>query len=401
VHFASRLVKNLTWWLWLAGLGVALVHAAPLGAEPAQQPAQSGLARPVGTIKSLTGNTIVLKTDAGPEVTIQVQDPTKFLRIAPGETDIKKAVPAELKDLQVNDRILAQGPLAQDGKTVVAIRIILVKEADLTAKHQQEIQDWQRRGVGGLVSAVDAITKTVTISVTSLAGTKTIAIRTTKDTTVRRYAPDSVKFDDAKPSTLEQIKPGDQLRARGNRSTDGNELTAEEIVTGAFRNIAGTISAIDSAAGTITVQDAISKKSIVVKITSDSQVRKLTPIMAQGIAMRLKGGAGAPGGANGGGSGGANTRPTSGSPQGQGGGRGGAGGGDFQQILSRLPPVTIADLEKGEAVMIVTTEGEASGVVTALTLLGGVDAILRAAPDSSPAILLSPWSLGGGGGEGG
>jgi hypothetical protein len=218
---------------------------------------------------------------------------------------------------------------------------------------------------------------------------------------VRRYAPDSVKFDDAKPSTLEQIKPGDQLRARGNRSTDGNELTAEEIVTGAFRNIAGTISAIDSAAGTITVQDAISKKAIVVKITSDSQVRKLTPIMAQGIAMRLKGGAGAPGGANGGGSGGANTRPTSGSPQGQGGGRGGAGGGDFQQILSRLPPVTIADLEKGEAVMIVTTEGEASGVVTALTLLGGVDAILRAAPDSSPAILLSPWSLGGGGGEGG
>jgi hypothetical protein len=66
-----------------------------------------------------------------------------------------------------------------------------------------------------------------------------------------------------------------------------------------------------------------------------------------------------------------------------------------------LPPVTIADLEKGEAVMIVTTEGEASGAVTALTLLGGVDAILRAAPDSSPAILLSPWSLGGGGGEGG
>jgi hypothetical protein len=298
VHSAGRLVKNLTWWLWLAGLGVALVHAAPLGAEPAQQPAQSSLARPVGTIKSLTGNTIVVKTDAGPEVTIQVQDPTKFLRIAPGETDIKKAVPAELKDLQVNDRILAQGPLAQDGKTVVAIRIILVKEADLTAKHQQEIQDWQRRGVGGLVSAVDASTKTVTISVTSLAGTKTIAIHTTKDTIVRRYAPNSVKFDDAKASALEQIKPGDQLRARGNRSADGNELTAEEIVTGAFRNIAGTISAIDAAAGTITVQDAISKKAIVVKITADSQVRKLSPQMAQGIAIRLKGGAGAPGGAN-------------------------------------------------------------------------------------------------------
>jgi hypothetical protein len=249
---------------------------------------------------------------------------------------------------------------------------------------------------------VDTNSKTVTISVTSLAGTKTFAIHTTKDTVLRRYAPDSIKFDDAKPSALEQIKPGDQLRARGNRSTDGAEVTAEEIVTGAFRNIAGTISAIDPAAGTITVQDAISKKTVVVKISSDSQVRKLTPIMAQGIAMRLKGGTG--GGAPGGGApggGGANTRPTSGSPQGPGGRGGPGGGGDFQQILSRLPAVTIADLEKGEAVMIVTTEGEASGAVTAITLLGGVDAILRAAPEASPAILLSPWSLGGGGGEGG
>ena len=38
-----------------------------------------------------------------------------------------------------------------------------------------------------------------------------------------------------RPST--QIQPGDQLRARGEKSADGTEITAEEVVSGTFRNI--------------------------------------------------------------------------------------------------------------------------------------------------------------------
>ena len=57
---------------------------------------------------------------------------------------------------------------------------------------------------------------------------------------IRRYAADSVKFDDAKPGTLDQIKPGDQLRARGTKSDDGKEMAAAEIVSGTLPQHPGT-----------------------------------------------------------------------------------------------------------------------------------------------------------------
>jgi len=215
---------------------------------------------------------------------------------------------------------------------------------------------------------------------------------------------------------------GDQLRSRGARSADGSELAAEEIVTGAFRNIAGTIIAVDTANNTMTVQDAIRKSAVVVKVSSESQMKKLPAEMAQRIAMRLKaasGGAGAEGdqagaptsGQNvssqnvskGSGSvaGGGESKPGADSSAARwaGAGAGSNGPPDFQRMLSRLPASTLSDLQKGDAVMIVSTEGGDSTPATAITLLAGVDAILRASPDRT-ASLLSPWSLGASSGEG-
>ena len=69
-------------------------------------------------------------------------------------------------------------------------------------------------------------------------------------------------------------------------------------------------------------------------------------------------------------------------------------------MLSRLPKNTLADLQKEDTVMIVSAEGGDAGAVTAVKLLAGVDAILRAAPNRSASSLLSGWSLGAPGGEG-
>lgn len=447
----------------------AVGHAASLTAFDTQSPSQgaapSSASRPVGAIKSINGKSIVLTSDSGSEVTVVAQNATKFLRIAPGEKDLKNATPIQLQDLQVGDRILVRGKLAGDSKSVLATSIVVMKRSDVEAKQQREREDWQKRGVGGLVNAIDPASGTITVSTTSSGPVKTIAVRSTKDTVLRRYAPDSVKFDDAKPGTLDQIKIGDQLRARGTRNAIGDELTAEEIVTGSFRNIAGTISSVDSAAGTITVTDLVAKKPVVVKVTSESQVRKLPPEIAQRLAMRLKGsgsGADAPpsAGPSGGDRAGGGARsqqasapragnsadreqrtaggmpgahashtPDTGSasatprqPQhtppftvrssgdnsgaagpnglvGPGGtGPGGLGGApDLQQILSHMPAATLADLQKGDAVMIVSTKGSASGEVTAITLLGGVEPILTATPKGGQPMSLSPWSLGQGG----
>src|ERR1700686_3691286 len=375
----------------------------------AQTAGQPAVARRIGAIKAITGNAITLTPDSGSDLAVTVQPNARILRIAPGEKDLKNATPVQLSDLQVGDRIRVRGQASADGASIAALEVIMIPRSDLEARHEQERQDWQKRGLGGLVSAVDPAAGTVTISVTGLGGKKEIAVHSTKNTVFRRYAPDSVKFDDAKASTLQEIQPGDQLRARGDRSADGSELTAEEIVTGTFRNVAGLVNSVDASAGTITVQDLLSKKPVQVKITSESQLHKLPPEMAQRIAMRLRASMppGTPGAAASSksaspgraGDGAQSTVPPEGTRP-SGGGMGGGGmrqGGapDFQQMLSRMPAVALADLHKGDAVLIVATRGSGSGGGTAITLLSGVEPILQAAPNASQAMMLAPWSLGG------
>ena len=262
------------------------------------------------------------------------------------------------------------------------------------------------------MTQVDADGGAITISSSGLGTSRSIAIHVAKNTILRRYAPGSVNFDDAKPAPVGQIKTGDQLRALGTRTADGGELSAEEVVTGSFRNIAGTIKTIDASSNTMTVQDAIGKNAVVVKLSPDSQMKKLPAEMAQRIAMRLKNTPGAAGtgsgdqpGSNGrssNGQGSSAAQPSSESQSGRGpaGGPGGNGPPDLQRMLSRLPNSTLADLQKGDAVMIVSTVDGDSDVVTAITLLAGVDAILTAAPNRAASTLLSPWSLGASTGEG-
>jgi hypothetical protein len=342
---------------------------------------------------------------------------------------LKDATPMQLQELQVGDRMLIRGTASADGKAVVAISAVVMKQADVAARQQQQREDWQKRGMGGLVKSIDASTGTIQLSVTSFAATKNVTVNTSKSTVIRRYSPESVKFDDAKPGTLAEINPGDQLRARGTHSPDGASLDAEEVVSGTFRNIAGTVSSTDPGQNTISVMDLITKKPLVVKITSDSQLRQLPAAFAQRIAMRLKGGSGdqqngeppnggspSGGAAKSGmkanspaeaGSAGAAGGARSGGYQGggyPGGGGGGYSGGganrsggppDFQQMLSRLPAVTLDDLHKGDAVMIVATEGSGTSSPTAITLLSGVEPILTASPNSGrAATMLSPWNLG-------
>ena len=371
-------------------------------------PRDAQIARAVGTIKVVQGDSIIVAPDSGGEIHGTLAGSTKILRVPPGEKDLKNAVPLTAHDLQPGDRVLMRGQASADGHSIAALAVIVMKQGDLSAKQQREREDWQKRGVGGLVSAVDPGSGTITISSGGFGAAHNIAVHTTKGTVLRRYAPSSVKFDDAKPAPLDQIRPGDQLRARGTGAPDGSALAADEIVSGSFRNIAGTISAIDMAANTITVRDTIGKATVVVKISADSQVKTLPQELAERIAMRLKGNAGGNGdrGAGSQDSHGptADSQPGAGSQTSRGPGamqRGnGNGSPDLQRFLSRLPNRTLGDLQKGDVVMMVATEGGDAGAVTAITLLSGVEPILTAAPSRSASTILSPWSLSPPSGEG-
>ncbi|HEV2964040.1 MAG TPA: DUF5666 domain-containing protein [Candidatus Angelobacter sp.] len=379
---------KLTVWLALAGVGVV----AGLAQAQIQQDSS---ARKLGTVKSINGKTLVLKPDSGPEVNVTIADGVRIVRLAPGQTDLKNATPMTLSEVQVGDRMLVRGKPG-DNDSVVASSIVVMKQGDVAQKQQHEREDWQKRGAGGIVTAIDPTSGTITVAITPA---YSVTVKTSKETGFLRYAPDSVKFADAQKGTLDQIKIGDQLRAHGNRSADGKEIAAEEVISGTFRNIAGTISAVDAGNNTITVKDVLAKKSVTVKISADSQMRKLAPPMAQRLAVLLKGGAqeGAGGPSGPAGTPGGTPRPGGGGPSGPGGAPP-----DFQQILSRIPSVTLADLQKEDAVMVVATQGSSGADAIAITLLGGVEPILTASPNGrSAAALFSGWNLGTPGGDAG
>lgn len=403
-------VSSLTTCVLTAMLVLNLAGSAMAQDKPASSSGTAQVAKAVGAIKNIQADSITVAAESGGEVTAKFTSSTKILRVPPGEKDLKNATALQPQDLQPGDRVLVRGQTSGDEHTIAALAIIVMKQGDVAAKQQHERDDWQKRGVGGLVTKVDPAAGAITISSGGMGASRSIAVHIAKDTILRRYAPGSVKFDDAKPAPVEQIKVGDQLRARGTHNPDGSELSAEEVVTGSFRNIAGTVKAVDAANNTMTVQDAISKSAVVVKVSSDSQMKKLPAEMAQRIAMRLKGaaGGGEQSGANGQSMSGQGSSPSAGARpgaesqarRGPGGEPGGNGPPDLQRMLSRLPNSTLADLQKGDAVMIVSAESGSSDAVIAITMLAGVEAILTAAPNRSASSLLSPWSLGAPNGEG-
>jgi hypothetical protein len=298
-------------------------------------------------------------------------------------------------DLAVGDRALVKPDPNATGTTIQALRVVAIKQTDLALKQQKDREDWQRRGVGGLVKSVDAASGDLVLTSGAGVMAKTITVHTAKATMLKRYAPASVRFDEAQPAPIDAIHAGDQLRARGEKNADGSEITAEEVVSGSFRNIAGTITSLDAAGATLVVKDLATKKQVTIHIAAEAQMRRLPEMMARMLAMRLKGttsgGQGGWGGNASAANGAAGGQRNGGQWGGQNGGQGG-GAPDPQQMLSRAPAIQLGDLQKGEAVMLVATDGTSE--VSAITLLAGVEPLLEAPAASQN--LLSNWSMNGG-----
>ncbi len=379
--------------------------AALLAVAPAMLAAAQTAAAPhqAGTVKSVSSTGLTLTTAAGQDVSVTVPATAKVLVVPPGSKTLQSATPGAMSDIAVGDRALVTGTAGDaggaggTGAPLTAARVVLMKAAAIQQTHAAEDAAWTQGG-GGIVKSADPATGSIVVA----NGLKTFTVQTTPSTIVRRYSGDSVRFADAQMSTMAAIQPGDQLRVRGAKSPDGSTITADELVTGTFHNYSGLIAGINQAAGTLSLKDLATKRTVTVAVTPGSDVRRLPSMIAQRVAMQMRGGAG------GSETGGAETHGAGGPPAGNraetGTGSDGAGsdanragraGMDLSQMLSRLPTQTLADLKPGDAVMIVATSPSGdSAKSTAVTVLAGVDAILTA--PSGQSMTLTPWSVGGG-----
>jgi hypothetical protein len=398
------------------------------------QTAPPALKSVVGEVASLdgSGKQIKVKADDGAVYTIELQDNTSYLHIPPGEKDLKKATKIALSDVAVGDRLLARGPFTEESKSIAAKTIVVMTKADLAKKQDRDRAEWQKRGTAGTVTAMSAETKEVTIN-THVRDSKPLVIDASS-ATFRRYAPDSVRFTDAKPSTFAELQIGDIVRALGDKNEDGSRLKAEELVFGSFQTIAATVVSVNATTGEVVVTDLKTKKLATIQTNQNTMLRKLDERMARFMAMRMHpdtaaagggspGAVGAPGpggvttsgattagattggaaparppqaqpGGAPGGSGGADgVRPSSG---GYGGPRGPGGGFDLQQMLERSPVLALADLKKGDALIISSSKSADGSSMTAFSLVAGVEPFLAAAPRTAGQVDLGSWSIGAG-----
>ncbi len=395
--------------LTFAFFAAALVCTTGVNAAFGQTPTSSAMPTAANADAAITPNralgdvtainqeakTLSLKTGAGNSVLVTVADSTVIKRTQPGATNLDGATNITLAEIGIGDRLIAMGRVSDDRKTVPARQLIVMTKADLAKKHERDRAQWKQRGIVGTITAVNPATKEVTVSVRSREGVKPLVIAAGGEKILyRRYAPDSVKFEDAKPSAFAELKTGDQVRALGERSADGAIFTPEELVSGSFRQLVGTVTAVDAATNEIkiTTQD---KKLLTVAVNADSNLRRLPPMMAQMMAQRASGGQQQGGVANGqgerppAGQGGAARPPRAdGAERGAGGGGrrmmggGGPGGGGFdaQDLLERMPQLNLAELKPGDMIVVSSTVGTDPTRLTAMALIAGIDAVINAMP---------------------
>jgi hypothetical protein len=358
-----------------------------LGQAIFAQDQAAGRALGVVTKMDAAARQLTLKTDSG-EVAVTIDPKAKVVRVAPGATNLTNAANIELTDINVGDRLRARGRTAED-KSLAALEIVVISQSDIASKQAAERADWDRRGVTGIVAEVAP--DSFTLNVRTLAGVKPLLVKPGPNAIVRRYTPDSVKFADAKPSQLSDLRKGDQVRARGDKALDGSQMTADEIVSGQFKMIAGLVISVDAQENVIRINNVETKKPMTVKISTDSTLKKLQPQLAQVIANRLHGVTPAEGARGGG-------PPDAGAVAGgRGGGRG--GNGDLQSMIDRTPTIKVADLMTGDALIISSVNGANPEQVTAITLLAGVEAILT--KPGTREMSLGDWNVGGGADLGG
>ena len=303
--------------------------------------AQTAARSILGTVSDFRVNSLELavKSDSGDAVWVKFGADTEVLLSAPGEKDLSHAQPARMADVARGDRVLVSFVAGMDE----ARRIVVVSANDITRRNAAERLDWEKRGITGVVAARDG--DDIVVEVRSPEGAQRTSVVLTAATHVRQYAPDSVKFADARPASGAEIAVGDQLRARGDRTGDGSRFIAEDVVFGTFLTTLGKVVTVDH--DELRIVDLASDKPLAVRVAEDTRLKKM-PEMHQAPAH----GHGSPA--------------------------------TLAQILQQLPAGSMDDLKPGSMVVVTSTRGSHPGSVTGIMVIANVDRLVQMAQSQAP-----------------
>ena len=342
----------------------------------------------MGDVTMVSGEKLVLQTKDG-AIEITLQAATTYKRVPPDNPKLAAAADATLADIGAGDKVIVSSIVPADKKMIPARTVYLMTKADISKRNEAESAAWRTRGVSGRVVSIDLPNKKLVLAMRGMGGERNMTLTPKETAEYRRYAPDSVKFQDAKLSNFGELSVGDQVRALGDRNTDGTEFTAEKIVFGSFKMVGGTITAVDAAKNEITIKDIQTGKPVTIVVKETTVLKKFPPETAQMMAVRMMGGTAGAGVQPPNQGGNAAVRPpnqgqAAGNPPGAGNGNGGGmrpgggGRGEFDDLLERFPTVTLTELKPGDAIAVSSTAGAVPDRVTAIKLVSGVEPFFAA-----------------------
>jgi len=344
-------MKPLAWLLLICAAAITL-------AGPNRSTAQDKADSVTGAVTAIdtAHKQVTLNNGPGLFVSVQTDDQTVFLRLPAGERTLSKATPTTFDEIAIGDRVLAHG--TKSGQTFSAQRLIVMQLAEVAKKRERDLDEWKRRGIGGVVRAVNSQTGEITLELRGAnAGTR-IPVETS-GASFRRYVAGSLRFEDARASKLEDVHAGDQLRALGDRNGDTNRFVAEQIVSGAFKTIGVTITEVDQRTGQIHATTLDQKQPVLISINNDSVLRRISPPVAAAIAQKAKGDAAKPLTTQ---TGQKSAQPVI----------------DVQQMIDTLPVVSVSELKPGDVLAVTGAVAGDDAHLVAIKVAAGVDLVLKA-----------------------
>lgn len=337
-----------------------------------------------GDVVAISAEKIELKTATG-TMTANLTSATTFSRVPAANPSQRNATPSAIGDIKAGDRVIVTGIVAADGKSMPARAVYLMSKDDIAAKQKADEEEWRVRGITGKVISANVQTNQIVVETRTMSGSTNVTLTPKASASFLRYAQDSIRFDEAKPSAIGEINVGDMIRAVGDRSSDGTSFSAEKVLTGAFQTIAGTVKSIDAEKNEVVITNLQNGTEMTVTVAGVTTFKRFPTEIAERMAGGGQMGGGprpvAPGGAPAG-------PPQGGAPAG--GPMGGMRGGSIDDMIERFPTITVADLKEGDMIAISSSKNGNSDRVKAIKLLAGVE----------PFIRMAQMSQGGGRGAG-
>jgi len=331
-----------------------------------------------GMVKAIDGDKLVLETAKGP-VTLTIAATAAVKKVPASNPSATAATPSSMSEIAVGDSVVVTALPTADGRLNPARTVLVIAKTDLVAKEKARSDAWRSRGISGVVEAVNPETNQITVKVSgSMGATSNVVISPKPTAKFLKYSSDSIKYTDAKQGTLAGVEKNDSIKALGDKSEDGTSFAAEEILTGSYQQVVGTVKSVDAANNEVVVSDLQTKKDVTISLAGTGVMKRFPMQFAERMAGRSAGQGATPG------AGGQARQPGGGRPVGMGpGGMGGAGGmggrANLDDMIERFENVAIADLKVGEMIGVVAAKSDLNSKVKAFKLLAGVEPFVRMA----------------------